>query len=142
MPMKPLSEYAMIRITNQKGLHVSLKKRSVFLFLLAAVIVTLIYALQSPEGKKYIHDVECGTSETGQNAAVALSDKGNRSAVPALIKALKNKDEDVRTRAAVALGKIGDKTALGALTCVAKSDEKEKVRDAAREAMNNCSILK
>jgi HEAT repeat protein len=48
-------------------------------------------------------------------AAEALAKIGDKRAVPALIAALKDEDEQVRNQAAEALAKIGDKRAVPAL---------------------------
>jgi HEAT repeat protein len=48
-------------------------------------------------------------------AADALGEFGDKDAVPFLIKALKDKDVEVRVNAIMALGRIGDKAAIPAL---------------------------
>lgn len=53
-----------------------------------------------------------------------------------MIKALKNKDEDVRKKAVSALGEIGDVRAVEPLTKVANNtSEEENIRKAAKEAL-------
>jgi len=56
------------------------------------------------------------------------------AAVPGLLSALDNKEAEVRQRAAVLLGKIGDSRAREGLTAAAK-DEDADVRKAAQEAL-------
>ncbi|TET38730.1 MAG: hypothetical protein E3J72_02455 [Planctomycetota bacterium] len=64
-------------------------------------------------------------------AAEALGDIGNPIAVPALIEALNARDDWIRRKSAIALGKIGDKKASKTLKKVWEKDTDEKVRLAA-----------
>jgi len=59
---------------------------------------------------------------------------GDPQAVPALIKALGDRNENVRGAAAEALGKLGDPKAVPALT-ERLQDESEDVREAAQDAI-------
>jgi len=72
-------------------------------------------------------------------AADALGYIADRRAVPGLITALSEAGERdsvyVREHAAMALAKIGDGRALGALRNLLKSDKTSRVREAAREAI-------
>jgi HEAT repeat protein len=67
-------------------------------------------------------------------AAEALGKIGDPQAVPALMEALKDRDEDVRKAVAEALGEIGDPQAVPALLETLK-DEDEDVRWAATMAL-------
>ncbi len=73
-----------------------------------------------------------------ENSAIALGKYGTiaESAVPYLIKMLKNEDKNVQIAAAEALGEIGDPSAIPALKSALK-DEDEDVRIAALEALDN-----
>jgi hypothetical protein len=67
-------------------------------------------------------------------AAVALGRIGDAKAVPALIRALKDKSPVVRGMAASALGRIGDERAIPALEKLL-GDPSDAVRDRARDAL-------
>lgn len=68
------------------------------------------------------------------NAITALGQIGDRAAVPALIKALRNKDSEVRAEVAAALGEISDPAAVPHLTEALK-DKDKNVRKAAAKAL-------
>ena len=133
----------------------------VFLFFL----VITIYAQQNPAVTECIHDLKYGNPDTKRYAAMALGELGDKSAVPALIEALKDetvdprvsvyqplrkpgdtsvvptlfrkfKDAGLRCCAAEALGRIGDTSTLETLTYVAENDEDTRVRTIAKEAIN------
>lgn len=59
-----------------------------------------------------------------------------KSAVPLLLKALKDDDKFVRHEAALALGRIGDERAVKALTRSMLSDVEKKVREECVEALS------
>jgi HEAT repeat protein len=56
--------------------------------------------------------------------------------IPALLEALKDNNGDVRLRAAYALGNIGDRSVLEALTYVAENDPYRYARDCAKDSIN------
>ncbi|MDQ3473045.1 MAG: HEAT repeat domain-containing protein [Acidobacteriota bacterium] len=74
-------------------------------------------------------------------AAHSLGQIGNRAAVPALLAALRDQEEenDVRREAATALGLIGDKSALAALNDLSSADDPYLAR-AAFEASRRISL--
>ncbi|MBC8233059.1 HEAT repeat domain-containing protein [bacterium] len=75
-------------------------------------------------------------SETKRvQAAYALSQIKDKTAVPSLIEALGDKSEQVRQQAAYALGQIGDKVAVPALMEILR-DESEQVRQQAADALD------
>jgi HEAT repeat protein len=61
-------------------------------------------------------------------AADALGEFGDKRAVPFLIKALQDKDIEVRVNAIMALGRIGDRTAVPVLKASLKDTSREKGR--------------
>lgn len=69
------------------------------------------------------------------DAALQLAMMGDKTAVPPLIKALGDKNPSVRQVCARALGDIGDNTAVPALTTALRSDPDQRVRDAAKVAL-------
>ncbi|MEM2908722.1 MAG: HEAT repeat domain-containing protein, partial [Candidatus Bilamarchaeaceae archaeon] len=86
------------------------------------------------------------TWEERNGAAIALGKIGDARAVPALIDALKDKNEDVRYGAAWALGEIAEKggdcsAAVPALIDALK-DEKRDVREGAAEALGKIGFDK
>lgn len=64
-----------------------------------------------------------------RNAAVALGNRGNGEAVPALTRAMESPDEALRGHAAWALGKIGGATARTILESSLARESSEYVRD-------------
>ena len=74
-------------------------------------------------------------------AAHSLGQIGNRAAVPALLAALQDQEEesDVRREAVIALGLIGDKSALPVLNGLAAADDPYLSR-AAFEASRRISL--
>ncbi len=70
-----------------------------------------------------------------KNAARVLGTMGDRSAVPALIAALKDQDFGVRAEAARSLGLLTDESAVSALSEAAGNDTDALVRRNAREAL-------
>jgi HEAT repeat protein len=77
------------------------------------------------------------------NAAQALGyiGPGARSAAPALLVALQDKEWPVRRSAAFALGKVGSLEAEAPLKA-ARKDKVEAVRNAAKQALNDLKKLK
>jgi HEAT repeat protein len=69
-------------------------------------------------------------------AAVLLGRRGDRAAVPALIRSLGDPNHHVREEAAEALGRIGDARARGALTA-ALDDPVRSVRLRAAQALEH-----
>ena len=69
-------------------------------------------------------------------AASALGNLGDRSAVVALVAALSDVDDSVRSEAARALGNLGDRSAVDALVA-ALSDVDDSVRSEAARALGN-----
>ena len=88
----------------------------------------LIEALANPPGKGDL---------SAWNATEGLAKTGEE-AVPALIQALADDDPIVRTNAAYALGRVGSESGRDALE-KALEDENEKVREAARWALERLS---
>ena len=64
-----------------------------------------------------------------RNVAVALGNSGDRGAVPALVKALKDPEPLTRGHSAWALGRIGGKDAKGKLQIALESEVDDYVRD-------------
>jgi HEAT repeat protein len=76
-----------------------------------------------------------GSLEERRDAALALSESGDETAVEPLIAALEDDDEFVRALAAKALGEIGDERAIEPLRG-ALEDNDERVREAAETALD------
>jgi len=66
---------------------------------------------------------------------------GDRSALPALIQALKDEYQSVRSSAAEALGQLGDKSALLALKAALASEKDEEVLSRLKEAIEKLEAL-
>lgn len=71
--------------------------------------------MNKPEIEKQISLLKDGDFKVRRNAAHALEEIGDASAIPALIVALKDEDGGVRIFAAKALARIGDTSAVPAL---------------------------
>lgn len=85
---------------------------------------------------KRLQDLRSRFAGVRSRAAWELGQMGDRSAIPALIEALQNdENEDVRWSAAWALGKLGDKAAIPALEEASENDESEDVRNRAWESL-------
>ena len=67
-------------------------------------------------------------------AVVSLARIGNKRALKPLVKALKDPNVKIRTIAAAALGNVGSKGTLAALTTAAQGDADPRVRRAARDS--------
>jgi HEAT repeat protein len=72
-------------------------------------------------------------------AAVVLDTLGDRSAVPALIEGLSDKDSYVRWRCALALAGLGDRRALDPLKKLLDRENDQRVRTAAEFAVRRLS---
>ena len=79
---------------------------------------------------------------TREEAAIILGDMGDKKAVPALIKNLRDFDNDARYRTVEALGKIGDKRAIDGLAERLRIDSKPNIRECAAEALGNFNDMK
>ena len=84
---------------------------------------------------KCLNDLRSSLAGVRSRAVWQLGQLGDRSAVPALLEALQDENEDVRWAAAWALGELGDKAAIPALTVASEKDESEDVRSRAWEAL-------
>lgn len=82
-----------------------------------------------------LSDLKSSLAGVRSRAAWQLGRLGDRSAVPALIKALQDENEDVRWSAAWALGELGDEAAIPALEAASEGDESDDVRSRAWEAL-------
>jgi HEAT repeat protein len=70
---------------------------------------------------------------------IALGKLGDRRAVPALVRRLKDESRAVRGVSAAVLGRLGDRRAIPALERAARSDPHRFVRDRARAAAKQLS---
>ena len=75
-----------------------------------------------------------------RNAAVALGNSGDRSAVPALAKALREATPIVRGHAAWALGRLGGAQALAALRDSMSTEQDHDVRGEIAAALAECTL--
>jgi epoxyqueuosine reductase len=75
-----------------------------------------------------------------RNAAVALGNSGDRSAVPALAKALREATPIVRGHAAWALGRLGGAQSLAALLDSMSTEQDDDVRGEIAAALAACSL--
>jgi len=82
-----------------------------------------------------LNDLKSSLAGVRSRAAWQLGHLGDRLAVPALIEALQDENEDVRWSAAWALGKLGDEAAIPALEEASEGDESDDVRSRAWEAL-------
>jgi beta-lactamase regulating signal transducer with metallopeptidase domain len=72
-----------------------------------------------------------------EHAATALGERGEKRAVPYLIKMLDDPSASVREHAATALGNLGDSRALEALAKTMHEDKDTRVREHAASALGN-----
>ncbi|MFX0134163.1 MAG: HEAT repeat domain-containing protein, partial [Candidatus Hodarchaeota archaeon] len=83
-----------------------------------------------------ILDLQCEDSNVRHEAAIALGNIGDNTAVSPLIQTINDEDSRVRQEVATALGNIGDNEAVGPLIQALK-DEDNKVRREAAIALGN-----
>jgi len=84
---------------------------------------------------KCLSDLKSSLAGVRSRAAWQLGQLRDRSAVPALIEALQDENEDVRWSAAWALGELGDEAAIPALEATSQNDESDDVRGRAWESL-------
>lgn len=83
--------------------------------------------------------LEMDISALRRNVALALGNIGDPIAVPALVKSLSHSESKVRSYAAWALGRIGGKKAIDALTRLRNSEIDSAVQKEIKAALQKCS---
>jgi len=83
--------------------------------------------------------LEMDISTLRRNVALALGNIGDPIAVPTLVKSLSYSESEVRSYAAWALGRIGDKKARDALTQLRNSEIDSEVQKEIKVALQKCS---
>jgi epoxyqueuosine reductase len=83
--------------------------------------------------------LEMDISALQRNVALAIGNIGDPIAVPALVKSLSHSESKVRLYAAWALGRIGGKKAIDALTRLRNSEINSEVQKEIKVALQKCS---
>ena len=136
------------RFSNQ--VSTKYEKMSTFKKILITLAIALFIAglagcaeKAPPEVQEQIDKLSSTDSEERVRAILELGrmHKSASSAIPYIIKSLKDKDRRVRWSAVIVLGNMEDKRAVKPLIKVLKNDEKWEVRLRAAEALGNLGSL-
>lgn len=104
-------------------------------YLRIVVMLSFMIFLSGCGGNDYVKDIESSNPEVVSKAVFYVGKEKNRDAVPGLIKIVQGDMIDsVRISAVIALGRIGDVSAVDALIGLLK-DEKSEMRAAACDAL-------
>ncbi|MCP4135724.1 MAG: HEAT repeat domain-containing protein [bacterium] len=107
-------------------------KKLIFSVIALFLSTMILHAAEEKSAESYMADLDAGKDEKIiVKAAEWLGKKEEKDAIPKLIKLLDDDRENVRSEATVALGYIGEETAVEALNKVLLNDESANVRYAA-----------
>ncbi|MBE2272322.1 MAG: HEAT repeat domain-containing protein [Anaerolinea sp.] len=85
--------------------------------------------------ERLLNDLRGNDEDKQRQAIYRLLELSDPSTIPALLEALRDKNVEIRSVAAEALGTIGDEAALDGLEDVLRSDDDDSVRAAAAKAL-------